>query len=93
LGIIGSGAWYPFEGENLGQGETNALKTLRANPALMQKIETKCRFAKMPQDAQVEAVGQNGAVVVQEGPKTEPSPSKAAAAPRKRAAAGKAAKK
>ena len=93
LGIIESGTYFPFEGENLGQGERNALKTLRANSALMQRIETKCRFAKMPQDAQVEAVGQNGVVVVQEGPKTEPSPSKAAAAPRKRAAAGKAAKK
>lgn len=90
LNIIGDGGRYPFEGENLGHGEANALKTLRNHPEWMQRIETKCRLAKMPQGAIVEVSTTNGPVVVQETPKEASSVTKAAAAPRKRAAAGKA---
>lgn len=90
LNIIGDGGRYPFEGENLGHGEANALKTLRNDPELLQRIETKCRLAKMPQNALVEVSTANGPVVVQEAPKEAPTVTKAVAAPRKRAAAGKA---
>jgi recombination protein RecA len=90
IGIIGDGGWYPFEGDNLGQGIANALLTIRSNPALMQRIEIKCRIAKMPVDASVEVVTQDGPVVVQEGGKVASVAPKAKAAPRKRAAAGKA---
>lgn len=89
LGIIGDGAYFPFEDENLGHGEKNALNALRSNPELMQRIETKCRLAKMPKNAMVEVVTENGPMVAQEGPKTEPSPGKATSAPRKRSEASK----
>lgn len=90
LHIIGDGGRYPFEGENLGHGELNALKTLRNDPELLQRIETKCRLAKMPRNALVEVSTTNGPVVVQEVPKEVSPVTKAVAAPRKRAAAGKA---
>lgn len=89
LGIIGDGAYFPFEDENLGHGEKNALNALRSNTELMQRIETKCRLAKMPKNAMVEVVTENGPVVAQEGPKTEPSPGKTTSAPRKRSEASK----
>lgn len=89
IGVIGDGGWYPFEGQNLGQGEKNALRTLRNNPELLARVETKCRLAKMPADALVEVVDADVPTDEQEGVKDKGEPPKAAAAPRKRAAAGK----
>jgi recombination protein RecA len=36
-----SGAWYSFSGDRLGQGEINAYKALREDPALFQQLKQK----------------------------------------------------
>lgn len=93
LGLV-TGGYYAFEGENLGQGEANALRTLRAAPDLLMQVETACRLAKVPADAVVEVTGgatvQSDPVVVQEGAKNASGGTKAPTGPRKRADAGKA---
>lgn len=38
-----SGAWYTFEGEQLGQGKENSRRFLRENPALAKDIEQRIR--------------------------------------------------
>jgi recombination protein RecA len=53
LGIVRkSGAWYTYEGEQLGQGRENAKQFLRANPAMMAELDRRIR----------EAVGGAGAI-------------------------------
>lgn len=38
-----SGAWYTYEGEQLGQGKENSRRYLRENPAISKEIEHKIR--------------------------------------------------
>ena len=38
-----SGAWYAYNGENIGQGKDNAREFLRENPDLAREIENKVR--------------------------------------------------
>jgi len=40
-----SGAWYTFDGDQLGQGRENAKRFLHENPALTNEIEGKLRAA------------------------------------------------
>lgn len=45
-GIIDqAGAWFSYQGERLGQGASNAVKTLTENSALMNELEAKGRAA------------------------------------------------
>jgi RecA/RadA recombinase len=92
LGLV-TGGYYAFQGENLGQGEKNALRTLRSDPEWLSRIETACRLAKIPPDATVEVSGQEDTAVVQEGAKGAPAPPAATMTPRKRSSAGKAPQK
>jgi RecA/RadA recombinase len=41
-----SGAWYTYEGEQLGQGRENAKEFLRSNPEIMVEVSEKIRAAK-----------------------------------------------
>jgi recombination protein RecA len=44
LGIVSkSGAWYTYEGEQLGQGKENAKTFLTENPELMFEIDERIR--------------------------------------------------
>lgn len=88
IGLV-TGGYYAFEGENLGQGEKNALCTLRGNLEWLARIETACRLAKVPADATVEVSGVSTPGDAQEWGKGEPATPKALHVPRKRAAAGK----
>ncbi|MCL2850706.1 MAG: DNA recombination/repair protein RecA, partial [Micrococcales bacterium] len=38
-----SGAWYTYEGDQLGQGKENARKFLRDNPGLADELDTKIK--------------------------------------------------
>jgi recombination protein RecA len=40
-----TGAWFSFEGEKLGQGRENTIASLKTNPSLLEKIESKVREA------------------------------------------------
>ena len=40
-----SGAWFTYEGEQLGQGRENVKKFLTANPDMMIEIAEKVRIA------------------------------------------------
>ena len=58
-----SGAWYTYDGDQLGQGKENARNFLRENPDLANGIEKKIKEklgvgAKV--DADVAAAGANG---------------------------------
>jgi recombination protein RecA len=47
LGLIKkSGAWYTYDGEQLGQGRENAKDFLRSNPEIMVEVSEKIRSAK-----------------------------------------------
>lgn len=47
-----AGSWLSFEGERLGQGDANAILTLRSNDALMEKVKAKIAEAiKAAQEA------------------------------------------
>jgi len=47
LGLVKkSGAWYTYEGEQLGQGRENAKEFLRDNPEIMVEIAEKIRVEK-----------------------------------------------
>jgi recombination protein RecA len=39
-----SGAWYTYEGEQLGQGKENSRKYLKENPAVADTIEQKIKI-------------------------------------------------
>jgi recombination protein RecA len=65
LGLVKkSGAWYTYEGEQLGQGRENAKDFLRSNPEIMVEVSEKIRSAKglgdQPDEAD-EAKGTEGA--------------------------------
>ncbi|MER2093775.1 MAG: DNA recombination/repair protein RecA, partial [Saccharopolyspora rectivirgula] len=49
-----SGAWYTYEGSQLGQGKENARKFLRENPDVANEIEKKIK-EKLGIGAQVDA--------------------------------------
>jgi recombination protein RecA len=51
-----SGAWYTYEGDQLGQGKENARKFLMDNPDLADEIESKIKAklgigVQVPEDA------------------------------------------
>ncbi len=64
-----SGAWYTFEGEQLGQGKENSRRFLRENPALAKDIEQRIRVKlgigvpRAVADLPVAAVEPEGAAV------------------------------
>src|SRR5690349_1021266 len=60
-----SGAWYTYEGDQLGQGKENARNFLRDNPDLANEIEKRIKEklgvgARLDVDAQADAVKGNG---------------------------------
>jgi recombination protein RecA len=60
-----SGAWYTYEGDQLGQGKENARNFLRENPDVANEIEKRIKEklgvgARLDADAQAEAVKGNG---------------------------------
>jgi recombination protein RecA len=48
-----SGAWYTYEGEQLGQGRENAKQFLRDSPELVVEIDERIRQAGMPLPVEV----------------------------------------
>ena len=65
-----SGAWYTYEGDQLGQGKENARNFLRSNPDLSDEIEKKIKekLGVGPQlDATAEGAGAGGPVVPSAG--------------------------
>ena len=54
-----SGAWYTYEGDQLGQGKENARTFLKDNPDLADEIEKKIK-EKLGVGAQVDAAGRPG---------------------------------
>ena len=42
--VIRKGAWYSYEGENIGQGRDNSILFLKENPKVMQEIEDKVKI-------------------------------------------------
>jgi recombination protein RecA len=61
-----SGAWYTYEGEQLGQGRENAKAFLNDNPEIMIEISERIRLAMgigVDPDAEVPAVDANGEVL------------------------------
>src|SRR5689334_738075 len=60
-----SGAWYTYEGDQLGQGKENARNFLRENPDVANEIEKRIKEklgvgARLDVDAQADAVKSNG---------------------------------
>jgi recombination protein RecA len=60
-----SGAWYTYEGDQLGQGKENARNFLRENPDVANEIEKRIKEklgvgARLDADAQADAVKGNG---------------------------------
>jgi len=91
LGLV-TGGWNAFNGQNLGQGESNALRLLRNDPGMLRRVETACRLSKVPVDAVVEVVeggGQEIPAMEQNAPKDTPSPKQQSKPARTRASATK----
>ena len=51
-----SGAWYTYDGEQLGQGKENARNYLKENPQLAQKLEAELREKFQPAEAKRDEV-------------------------------------
>ena len=71
-----SGAWYTYEGEQLGQGKENSRKYLKENPAVADTIEQKIKIKLgigVPR-----AVADLPAENASEKPETKPKVAKAA---------------
>jgi recombination protein RecA len=63
LGFIKkSGAWFTYEGEQLGQGRENAKAFLRENPQLMAEIDDRVRQHLAPSDLEEGVGGVEGAL-------------------------------
>jgi recombination protein RecA len=63
LGFIKkSGAWFTYEGEQLGQGRENAKAFLRENPQLMAEIDDRVRQHLAPSDTEADGENAEGAV-------------------------------
>ena len=57
MGVVKkSGAWYTYEGDQLGQGKENARTFLLDNPDLANEIESKIRAAYVPTEVDPELV-------------------------------------
>jgi len=54
-----SGAWYTYEGEQLGQGRENAKKFLRENPEIMVEVTDRIMTQVLPSEDEV-AEGEGG---------------------------------
>ena len=68
MGVVNkSGAWYAYNGEEIGQGRENAKSYLKQNPAACQEIEAKVR----------ESFGLEGAGTEKEAAAPEPKEKKA----------------
>jgi len=58
LGLVKkSGAWFTYEGEQLGQGRENVKTFLRENPQLMAEIDERVRQQLAPSDETVTEPG------------------------------------
>ncbi|MEE1729285.1 DNA recombination/repair protein RecA, partial [Streptomyces microflavus] len=66
-----AGAWYTYEGDQLGQGKENARNFLKDNPDLADEIEKKI-LEKL-------GIGTSAKAVVAEDPGTAPAPDTAPA--------------
>lgn len=85
-----SGAWYTYEGDQLGQGKENARNFLKDNPDLANEIEKKIKeklgIGVKPQDPAVEP-GADAAVAAAEPAAAAPAPAAKGAKGSKAAAA------
>ena len=52
-----SGAWYTYDGEQMGQGRENAKKFLKENPEIMVEITDRVMSTLLPSDEDSEADG------------------------------------
>ncbi len=92
-----SGAWYTYEGDQLGQGKENSRNFLRDNPDLANEIEKKIKekLGVGPrldaEAAPAAAAGSNGSGANGSGPNGSGAGAPAAGAPVGRGAAGRAA--
>ncbi|HEU5033107.1 MAG TPA: recombinase RecA [Spirillospora sp.] len=89
-----SGAWYTYDGDQLGQGKENARNFLKANPDMADGIEKKIKEKlgigpKVDKEAEPAAVPVDGAADPAPAPVAAPATGRAAAP--KKAKAGKAA--
>ena len=56
-----SGAWYTYEGEQLGQGKENAKTFLSENPEIMMDIENRIwAEAKPPEEEELDLTDEEG---------------------------------
>ncbi|MFJ9951941.1 recombinase RecA [Kitasatospora sp. NPDC091207] len=90
-----SGAWYTYEGDQLGQGKENARNFLRDNPQLADEIELKIKTKlgigpKTAEPAEGEAPAADAAAAAEGGVKPITATATKAAAAKKTAAAAKA---
>nr|PZN42097.1 MAG: recombinase RecA [Actinomycetota bacterium] len=74
-----SGAWYTYEGEQLGQGKENARNFLKNNPDIANEIEKKIK-EKLGVGPRIDAPAQPPAGAAASGPGTAPAASTARAA-------------
>ncbi|MGX1758854.1 recombinase RecA [Streptomyces lydicus] len=85
-----SGAWYTYEGDQLGQGKENARNFLKDNPDLANEIEKKIKeklgIGVKPQDPAAEP-GEDAAVAAGEAAVAAPAPAAKGAKGSKAAAA------
>ncbi len=91
-----SGAWYTYEGDQLGQGKENSRNFLRDNPDLANEIEKKIK-EKLGVGPRIDAeaapaagAGTNGSAPGAPAPRAPAAGAPAAGAPTGRAAAGRA---
>jgi recombination protein RecA len=74
-----SGAWYTYEGDQLGQGKENARTFLRDNPDMANEIEKKIK-EKLGIGARLDAEAADGEVAASSGLRAVPSVAPPAAA-------------
>ena len=67
-----SGAWYTYEGDQLGQGKENARTFLRDNPDMANEIEKKIK-EKLGIGARLDAEAADGEVTASAGLRAVPS--------------------
>ncbi|WP_203653823.1 recombinase RecA [Demequina activiva] len=79
-----SGAWYTYEGDQLGQGKENARSFLKDNPELATEIETKLK-AKLGIGVSADEGDQSPAIAAEDEAKAESKAATKAAAAKERA--------
>ena len=57
--VIRKGAWYSYEGDNIGQGRDNTIQYLAEHPEVAQELEAQLRHHDMS-DAVVESLAEEG---------------------------------